>query len=201
MNNQDYLLPGIACIALAILYPVYWVSELVVRGIGFDSMGQEFGILDVMFLALGLLSAYIFFSLRSRLVEENNYYGIDVTLLIYVCATLVFTLSMLAIGQWYSYFGLQRGSDVRELTEVIVAVIFFGSMVVFGIMEILMGIMLMRDSKELPSIITPIAIICLLMGMANLSIIFSILTLFLFPVLLIILTYYFLKQPDMVEVV
>ncbi|MCG8412840.1 MAG: hypothetical protein MI746_01360 [Pseudomonadales bacterium] len=201
MNNQDYLFPGLACIGLAILYPVYWVAEVSIRGLGFDSMSEGIHVLDFIFLATGLLSAYVFFSLRDRLSTENNYFGVDVTLLIYVCSTVVFVVSLFAVGVWYTTYGQGLSGNVAEVTEIVIAVIFFGSLVVFGILEILIGILIMRDSRELPSILTPAAIVCLLMGMANLSIFFSFLTLFLFPVLLIILTYYFMRQPDMVEVV
>ena len=58
MKNNDYLLPGIAAIGVAILFPITWIYEL---ASSFSNMDEyrfsfQFGVSSFLFLLLGLAS-------------------------------------------------------------------------------------------------------------------------------------------------
>ncbi len=201
MNKQEYLWPAMATIALAVMFPSYWIAELSIRGLELDVAAAELHALDFIFLAVGMLTAYVIYSFRAALVERSHYSGVDVALLLYICTNLVAYVGLFAFSLWFAVISNGSEGQFSELGELAVAVLFFGSIVISGLIEILLAILLIRDSKELPPILMPFGIICLINGMANLSIIFSFATLFLFPLLMIVLTFYFLRQPEMLEVV
>lgn len=204
MTNYDYWRPALVAILLGILYPLYWVLELS-GDQGFPpedfSAYLVWSSLDWLFLFLGGLNVYLYLSFRRILSEQLNYSGIDIPILIMVavCVVFFFGLSFLQI-----VFPLAVGDSVVDYEEIaltIGVVVLVGSVVLGGVSEILIGCLLLRDSSTMPPLVRIFAIITLIMGVFDLTLIFSFISLFIFPVSMLVLAMYFMSKPEMIEVV
>ena len=90
MKNTDYLLPALAAVAVAILFPhlLDWANA---HGIGMEGADMVAGLFinistldlsDVLFLVLGLLTMYVYFKLdtpveRPAQLQQFEYRNLD----------------------------------------------------------------------------------------------------------------------------
>lgn len=196
MKNNDYLLPGLAAIFLAILMPFYWIYEL--GSVGFDIesayASSEFGISNFIFLFTGIISVYIYYSFKRILHDHHNYYQADVLLNIMIGLNIVFHVLVFTLD--FSISG-----SLSETALSLTLWLWIGGLIVFGIVDILIAVFLLRASKDLPGLITGFAIMNLIMGIFELSIVFSFAVIFLFPIVALILAVFFLRKPEQVEFV
>lgn len=204
MTNYDYWRPAVASILLGILYPLYWILEFTVNG---DFPPDDFAnymrwnAIDWMFVLVGGLGIYMYLSLRRILSDQLNYSGIDIPILIMVAVNVVFffglSFSQLALL-------LTAGDSIsayEDIATTIAVVVLVGSVILAGVAEILIGCLLLRDSSSMPPLVKIFAIITLIMGVFDLTVIFSFISLFIFPVSMLVLATYFLSKPEMIEVV
>ena len=204
MTNYDYWRPALTAVLLAVLYPLYWILEFTAGG-NFppDDFAEymRWSPLDWLFVVVGGLSIYLYLSLRKVLTEQLNYTGIDIPLLILVAVTVVFFFG-LSISQ--AVLLLSAGDSVaayENIAEVVGVTVLVGTIIISGVAEILIGCLLLRDSNHMPPPIKIFAIITLIMGIFDLTVIFSFISLFIYPVSMLVLATYFLSKPEMIEVV
>ncbi|MEM7279417.1 MAG: hypothetical protein AAF385_14990 [Pseudomonadota bacterium] len=196
MKSNDYLWPGIASIVVAVGMPFYW---LVLAGAADLSdythrLPEGPQLADLVFVALGILMIYVYMSLRRILHDHYNYHGADlpITLLIITCA--LFHVGTLLLD----YVGGQLIPDSFALAAGLLWVFF---VVLFGVLDIVLAIMLLKDRTQLSDLFFAFAIINLVMGIFELTIIFSFTSLVLYPLTLLILTVAFLRRPREIEFV
>ncbi|NQY65781.1 MAG: hypothetical protein HRT38_19205 [Alteromonadaceae bacterium] len=199
MKNNNYLLPGITAILLSVLFPIYWIQEITLGAYNdnesyFSNIGQ-LSFSSWVFLSIGLFSIYIYYCFRRILHDQLNFKNIDVLLWLMIGISVVFYLGLFLLDVW------PASVDSNGLHMSMSYAISVGSMVIFGLVEITIGIILLRHFDILPSLLKAIAIVSLIQGIFELSIIFSFVVIFSFPVYLIILAVYFLRKPEMIEVV
>lgn len=75
------------------------------------------------------------------------------------------------------------------------------TLVIGGAMDLMLGIQLLRDSGHMPGLAKTFAVVILTNGICSLSLIFSGLSLILFPVAALILALMFLRKPEVLEFV
>jgi hypothetical protein len=204
MTNYDYWRPAVAAILLGILYPLYWILEFTASG-NFppDDFADymRWSPIDWLFLTLGFLSVYLFLSLRRILSEQLNYSGIDIPILLNVAVSVVFYFG-LSLSQVALLLTAGEAIDAYEDIAITIGVtVLIGSVILAGVAEILIGCLLLRDSSGMPPLVRVFAIITLLMGIFDLTVIFSFVSLFIFPVAMLVLATYFMSKPEMIEVV
>ncbi len=186
---KDYLYPGIAAIVVAVLYPAYWLLELdITFGTGVRRM--EFGTLDFMFLTLGLLQAYLYLSLRRLLNDQVAYSGGDVLLMIIAVTTLVYSGFMFCVS-----FIDPLNTDAVVLGGTAAALVFF------GVLDIVLAVILLRDSNQLPGLVKGVAVVNLILGACEVTLLMSFMTLVLYPLFAVLLAILFLRKPEEVEFV
>lgn len=207
MFNKDYLLPGLATIALALIFPVYWIYVFTVAGFDFPK-GYYANILtmdlsDLVYVILGLLEVYVYLSLKRILHDQLNYRGLDALLIIMICNTALFYfgLFLLDIGMFFA--GEQLVADTKASILTASYYLSMSCMFIFGLLGLLVGIILLRKSNDigLPSTLKLFAAIMLIAGILQLTFIFGFVVILLFPLALLILAFYFLQKPQMIEVV
>ncbi len=186
---KDYLYPGIAAIALAVLFPTYWLLEL---DFTFSTGARRvaFGGMDFLYLAVGLLAAYVWWGLRRVLVEQNAYRGADSLLIMIVVLNLLLTGLMFSAGLIEP---LNTDAFVIGGTAL--------SLVLFGVLDIVLAVILLRDSRELPGLVKVFAVANLIHGICEVTILMSWAVIFLYPVTVVILAVLFLRRPEEVEFV
>ena len=202
--SYDYWRPALAAILLGILYPLYWVLELSFDG-GFPpedfSAYIEWSSLDWLFLFLGGLNVYVYLSLRRILSEQLNYSGIDIPILIMVVICIVFYVGLSFLQIALHLVVGDSVADYEEIALTIGVVVLVGSVVLGGVSEILIACLLLRDSGTMSPLVRIFAIITLIMGIFDLTLIFSFISLFIFPVSMLVLAMYFMSKPEMIEIV
>lgn len=199
MKDNDYLLPGLAAILLSVLFPVYWIQEIIsgLSGGGaayFSSVGQ-LTLSSWVFLGMGALSIYVYYCFKRILHDQLNFKSIDILLWLMIISSACF------FGGLFLFDALPQATGSSDLLLTIGYVLGIGFMVIFGLIDITIGIMLLRHFETLPSILKVFSIVSLIQGILEISIIFNFGVLLSFPIYLILLAVYFLRKPDMIEVV
>jgi len=201
MKSIDYLYPAIAAISVTILSPLYWIFELSKH---FDSSNQDYSVENLfasdmslssfMFLLIGLLSIYIYSGLIRLLHDHYNYKKVDVILmiLIFICTIFYFGTFLLETLSFWS------GEDINGS---IISLLWISCLIAFGIMDILLAIVLLKDSEKLSSLIKGFAIVNLVLGIIEITVMFSFIAIFLFPVATALLAMIFLRKPETIEIV
>ncbi|MFK8021284.1 MAG: hypothetical protein AB8B86_16080 [Pseudomonadales bacterium] len=189
MNNTDYLLPGIAAIAVAVLHPIYWISEVSFTAAA-GAIRTDIGLLDGLYVVLAGLTIFIYYSLREILNDHCEYHGFDTLISIILYTSTALFILLLVVSLFFS-----------DTSELPMTVAFPTTLLIFGATDLLLGIQLLRDSDHLPGLVKAFAVVILVGGICNLSIIFSGLGLVLFPVAALILALMFLRKPETVEFV
>lgn len=110
MNHRDAL-PGYAAIALALLFPAYWVPALAIGDLSFAEAhradAMRLGAMDLLFVLIGAMEIYIYLSLR-RIFLDLMHGSLAATLLLLMAivvgvfhATVLFDV-VLAVGPMLS---------------------------------------------------------------------------------------------------
>lgn len=198
MNNNDYLTPGIVAIATAILAPTFWLYAALSDYSDGTGLGLVFA--DWVFLVLGAMAIYVYFSLKDILHNHHNFHKIDALLMMTIATIVIFYLGSLAL----EIFAPMIDSNPSSRHETILGLkSLFGAIcaVIFGVLDILIANVLWRNKQQLPELLKVFAIVTLIQGIFEVTILFSFFGIFIYAIAMLILAMYFLRKPEMIEVV
>lgn len=200
MYENRYRLAGWLAVIQAVLFPVMiflGVIESAVSRKFFDIRVPSLGPSDLLMIPLAIFAIYCLVRFRSLLHERYDFSRVDGI----ITAAIWWQV-------WFAAFGLLLGvfslifSHYSEEMIVILFAIFFGiSMVAAGVIDIIFGVKLLQVPSEKASLVRAYAILTLIMGVAEVTIILSFLTLFLFPVSAVILAIIFFRDDEVPEFV
>ena len=202
MHNNDYLYPGVAAIALAILVPVYWLGMAPTVGDS-DILWQDMmslGLSDVLFAAIPLLNIYIYLNLKTLLNERWNFSHIDSLVLIMVAINILWVSTML-FDVANALSAESTAIQNRETFLAIASSVGVGAVFLFGVVDLLIGIFLLAKASGLPTLLKVFAILSVIQGVLGITVILAAALIFIFPVTLIILAMFFLHKPESIEIV
>lgn len=205
MKNNEYLLPALASIAVAILFPIYWGSQLLMSHASlretYDANLMSLDFSDALYLLIGVLAIYVYLSLKRILSDQLNYRGLDFLLIIMIALCAIVYIG--ALGFDLAIYLADRRIGVINLDAILSSsfMVNIGGMIIFGIVDILIGIILLRRLNEIPSLLKIFAVITLIQGVFEITIVFSFTTIFIFPLSMLVLAAYFMKKPEIIEVV
>ncbi|MGB0496347.1 MAG: hypothetical protein ACPGJI_08315 [Kangiellaceae bacterium] len=196
MNNNSYTFPGIAAICLAFLFPLSWLLIAGEGGVNIETMqfDLQFGLTNFLFLIVGVVSFFVYFSLMKLLHEYHNFKKADFALMALLVVIAVYYLGSFLLA-------LLSFTMEPETSSALIGWLFMASLVVFGIIDIVLGITLIIGHNVISKRLLIFAIMNLLMGFCELSVILSPLVLILFPVIALIVAFTFLGKPEEIEVV
>lgn len=201
MSHSNFVKPGIAAIVLAILFPLYWLF-LFGAGIGdFESaLARDMTSLsfsDLLFIIIGALEIYLYLSLRRVFKDQLNSGALSVSLLIMAALVALLHLTVLVDV----FLALSQTSS--EVIEIVIGFITVGSiavMILYALVAALFSIFVfINDSAS--TMLKGFAGLLLVAALFQLTVIFAFLALVLFPLALVLLSIYFLKEPKTIEVV
>ncbi|MFT6408266.1 MAG: hypothetical protein ACJAQ6_001683, partial [Arenicella sp.] len=166
MNNSDYTLPSIAAIALAILFPMYWVA-LILSGtfdsdISFYHSTVGFTWLDLLFMFIGVLTIYVYLCLKRLLNDRYGFSGVNLPLNILIGCSAIHFFCLAALDLMMDVFGAGLGLNVHKFVLNANILIGVGSMLVFGIADLLMGVLLLKNADNDSSILKMFAIVVII---------------------------------------
>ncbi|NOX71050.1 MAG: hypothetical protein GXP15_17865 [Gammaproteobacteria bacterium] len=196
MNNNDYFWPGIAAIAVAFLFPVYWIYEIATMGTTFSFSDYPYnsGPASWIFLLIGALNVYVYYAFKHQFYNHHNYRDVDVVLGILIAVCSAFYLGMFAVDALSPWFGTSYNS-------IALMSIWVGSLIVFGVLDILLAVLLLRKSKELPVLVRVFAVVNLLLGIFEITVLLSVAVIVLFPIAIFTLALNFWRKPEVIEIV
>jgi hypothetical protein len=205
MNYSDYTLPGIAAIALAILFPLYWVivisSGVLDSGISFYQSTIGFAWSDLLFVFVGLLTVYVYLCLKRLLNQQYGFSGVNLPLNILIACSAIYFFALAALDLVMDVFGDGLGLSVHKFVINANITISVGSLLVYGVADILMGVLLLKNSDNDSSIIKTLAIVAIIQGIFEITIIFSPALIAIWPLMLVVLAILFMHKPDQLEVI
>lgn len=205
MNDNRYLAPAISAIMLAILFPIYWISQFwVVGSDGGETLYMNLTRLnpsDLVFLIIGVLNIYVYLAFKRFLNDRHAFSGADIPITLIVIVVAVYTFGSLATDTLMHFFGdnLQLPWHQATLNGNTVAMLV--STFVFGVLDILLGVFLFTQARNFSHVLKAFAVIIIIQGAFELTVVFGFLAFALFPVALTLLAILFVRQPDELDVV
>ncbi len=205
MNNSDYTLPGIAAIALAILFPIYWIiaisSGIFDSGINFYQSTTELTFSDLLFAVVGLLTVYVYLCLKRILNDQFSFSGVNLPLNILIVCSAIYFFCLAGLDLVMAIFGDGLGLSVHKFVLNTNLSIGIGSLFIFGVADILLGVLLLKSPHSQSIILKSLAIVVIIQGVIEITVIFSFALIAVFPVTLVILAVLFMRRPDELEVI
>ncbi len=201
MNHSSFIKPGIAAIALAILFPTYWLYFFGAGAHDFEAAlatdMTSLSLSDLLFVVIGILEIYLYLSLRRVFKDQLNSSALSVSLLI--MSTLVALMHLTVLFDVYLSLTQTSASAVEAVVSVVtVASIII--MVLYAMTAALFSIFVFINSSASLTL-KGFAGLLLVAALLQMTVLFAFLALFLFPLALVMLSIYFLKEPQTVEVV
>ena len=201
--NRDYALPGYIAVALALLFPVYWISRFAVGDASFEEAFRadvtRLDAWDLMFVLIGVMEIYLYFSLR-KLLQERLHGSLPAAVLLLMAivvgvfhATVVFDL-VFAIGPEFA-------PGMEDRLVMAAAVVAIAGLFVYAVLGFALSIMLLLPRAESPPLLKLFAALLMACCVLQFTIVFGILNVALFPVVLLLLAIHFLRGDHQVEVV
>jgi hypothetical protein len=201
--KNEYALPGYLALALALLFPVYWISVLGAGGESlFETIRADVMRLtgwDALFVLIGLIEIYLYLSLRQLLLQRLHTSLPAVLLLMMAIVVGVFHATVL----FDLAFAVGPAFDPGTAEQLVFAsmVIGIAGLFVYAVLALVLSITLLRPSAESPTLLKVFAILLLACCVLQFTIVLGFLNLALFPVTLLVLAAFFLRGEHAVEVV
>ena len=200
MDGNRYSLAGWLSLVAAVLFPVSFVlgileAAVVDKAFGFDGpiLGPSDGI-SVLFTVLAIYALVVF---RRFLHDRHQYYGIDGLITLSIAWSVLFQLTSLGIG---ALAMLAWPND-----EGVFLVVTLGTLGLFmlaaGVIDLLIGIRLLQAKQQFSELIRVFAVLTLLSGIFEVSILLSPLALLLIPVHFVLLGLILLREREEAEFV
>ena len=199
MKDNDYRLPALAAFAAAVMIPLLWLADFsyaIVLGEDtfMDLLRRGVGVSDLLLLVAGALTVFAYHGFRQALRERLAYRSLDLLLLGLMIMTglfhgMAFLQALIA--------PLFSGEGVAFLALAL----WVPFMVIFGALDLLIAIILLRDRKQLPDTLTVLAVLTLVLGLLEITVIFSLAAIVLLPLTLVVLGLYLVREPEYLEVI
>jgi len=202
--KNEHALPGYLAVALALLFPLYWIA---VFGAGGDWNLYETVRADIMrlsgwdalFVLIGVIEIYLYLSLRTVLAQRLHTSLPTVLLLMMAIvvgvfhATVLFDLAF-AVGPAFD----ESTSDQLVFASMVVGI---AGLFVYAVLALVLSITLLRASAESSTLLKVFAILLLACCVLQFTIVLGFVNLLLFPLALLALAAFFLRGEHAVEVV
>jgi len=97
--------------------------------------------------------------------------------------------------------GHELSASTNETLVSIQGFVSIGSMLIFGVLDFVVGIILLINSRKVDNLIAVYGGISILLGIVELTLIYSFGVIFITPIAFVLLAVHFLKKPETLEIV
>lgn len=201
--NRDHTLPGYTAIALALLFPVYWVAAL---GFSEQSFVEAFradvmsvGARDVLFVLIGAMEIYIYLSLRKVLLDRLQ--GNTPAVLLLLMAIIVGIFHATVLFDVVLALAPNLAESSREQLIAASAIVAIAGLFAYAVVAFILSVALLVSKAESTGLLKVFAVLLMVCCVLQLTIVLGIVNVVLFPVVLLVLAVYFLRGGHEVEVV
>ena len=116
MKNNDYLIPGIAAIILAFLFPLSWFSLIGSDVTNIENIKYDvgLGVTSVLFLIVGIVSIFIYYYFMQLLHDHHNYRKADFAFIAMMVVLAFYGGGFIVMAVLLVYFISKRINDKRN---------------------------------------------------------------------------------------
>jgi len=200
MESNPYRLAGWLAVAQVVLFPVGMIMAFAQELIGREMFGRHLvtiGPGDVVLWVSAICAIYCLLKLKSLLHERYDFYQADLLITLAIWWTIIFHVVGLFIGVAEMF--LSRAPE--EVIKIIEGGYLATAMVTVGAIDIILGVLLLRIQGADNGLMRAYAILTLIMGICEITVIGAILSLLLMPVSLILLAMIFFRDEQTPEFV
>jgi hypothetical protein len=202
--NREFLVPGLVAIALAVLFPLYWLSGIFSGSDQsllelFKADVTRLSPIDALFVLIGLMEIYLYLSLR-RLLQQYLQGGLPAVLSAIV-AVLVAVLTATVLFDVFLAIGPGMSDGVENSLVLAAGIMWLGSSLLIGLVGLILAISLLFISSGTGVLRKLFAIFLLISSVLTLTVILSPIAILVYPLALLLLGAWFLRGELEVEVV
>ncbi|CUA85861.1 hypothetical protein [Pseudidiomarina woesei] len=201
MDNTKYKLAGMAAIALAVLFPIYWIATF---GLMIDNAEMTFSTdflelsgWDILFVTIGALEIYVYFSL-SKYFRDQIGGGFIANMLLAMAFFVALFHSTVAVD---ILLGLGLFPSIAETIIDVTLVAGIVLLLLYSFALIAMCSAMLARFIALPNTLKLFAVGMLIAAVLQLTLVLAVVNIVLFPALMLLLAYHFLTDEHAVEVV
>ena len=200
MNTSTQKLFGMVAVALAVLFPIYWIHALS-SAVGYADVAhrQDFATLDgwdLLFLIIGLLEVAVYLGLWRYFRDQLN--GGFIGALLLVMAVLVGLTHATLLIDLLHFVGALHASDALLDMVGVASLVLLG---LYAVVLFALALTLLVRFVELPNLLRIFAVLALITAGLQITIVFAVANIVLFPILMLVLAMHFFSGDDSVEVV
>jgi len=195
MTEKSYTVAGWLAIALAVFLPLMFAFGLAETFVGKHMMGiadPGLSIEDLSTLLIAAVIILVLLILRKLLNERYSYSRADRPITASIIWYILFTIA--SFGMIYFADTTFPAPDMRSITALIIFWII--SMTSAGVIEIFLGLRLLQIKENKNELLKVFAYVTLVMGILELTVVFSPLALILMPVWCVTAAMLFFRERD-----
>ena len=198
MNEQKYFGAGWAAVAQAILFPAAIVTGIVQAAVGLKEFPHSisvFGISDILMVLFTGCAVYTMVMFRRMLNEIYNYKGLDTMITVSIWWAVIYYIGGLFTGGLAFWNGVDLGYLAVGTGLSIIMVMFI------GVVDIIIAVRLFRLTERKNDMLLFFGVLTLIMGICEISVVFSFINLIIYPISAIILALLFFEVRRQAEFV
>ncbi|MBC8367109.1 hypothetical protein H8E52_06840 [bacterium] len=200
MEENRYRLGGWLAIVAALLFPAIFITGFIQtiiaeRALGYS--GPQLGPADGLSIFFTAIGVYVLITFRRFLHERYEYHGIDLL----ITFSIVWSILMQIVGVGLDGVMLLAW-PASKTAYMVISIIFMSIfMLSIGVIDILMGIRLMQSRREFSELLRVFAVLNIVAGILEVSVILSPLALLIVPVHFVIIGLILLREKTEAEFV
>lgn len=202
MKRHDAF-PGYIAIALALLFPTYWVPTLSFGAATFAEAYRadvmRLSAMDLLFVLIGAMEIYVYLSLR-RIFQERVHGSLPALLLL-LMAIVVGIFHATTLFDVVFAIGPTLAEATREGLVWSSVVVTIAGLFVYSVLGLVLSTVLLLRRAELPGLLKLFAGLLMVACLMQLTVVLGLFNVILFPVILLVLAVYFIRGGYEVEVV
>jgi len=200
MSTRENFISAAAPALLAVLFPFYWITFLGQSFNGFEEAFKQdllrLNWRDVLFVLIGALEVFVYISLSKHLKCYLNANAARLLLLMMASLVTLFHLTVV----FDIYLALTQHNSLSENISFAAMILSLGSLGIFTLVAAVFSIVSLVN-KQFPPLLKAFCVLMLLMCILQMTIVLAFTNVFLFPAALLILSIYFVKEREELEVI
>ena len=198
MEVQRFMTAGWAAAIQTVLFPAAIIIGIVQTAAGLRSFPLRvpiFGLGDALVIIFAAIAIYTLIMFRKLLNEIHNYKGLDTLITVSICWIPIYYIGGMFTGGLAFWSGVDLGYLAVGAGFGIVMTMFI------GVVDIFIAVRLFKLKERNNELLTIFAILTMIMGICEVSVIFSLVAAFIYPLSTVVLSLLFFEVRKRAEFV
>ena len=200
MSDENFQTAGWIAIIAGAIFPFAIIIDLMTGAAvatGFEDYSIGLSIGDFFYLAHAAFSIYVYKKFKHLLFEYYSFKKLDI-----IIEVIIWMYVLFFAGGFIMEMTLITVLSPTDLGLPLLLLTYYGICIfIFGILDIIFAVMLIKEFNMFGTPMKVFTILTLIMGLLEISVILSFLTIFLIPIIFISWAFVFFKEKHEVEFV